>query len=74
MFSVITKLSGFFTELIHVVFLKYKDVSGMPGLCRPNDEGGFGFDYRAAMAIPTEWVKVRRLISLLFLVGPGHCC
>jgi len=32
----------------------------MPGLCRPIDEGGFGFDYRMAMAIPTVWIKVQR--------------
>ena len=31
----------------------------MPGLCRPVDEGGQGFDYRLAMAIPDMWIKVR---------------
>ncbi len=34
-----------------------EDVSGMPGLCRPVDEGGIGFDYRLAMGIPDFWVK-----------------
>ena len=34
-----------------------EDVSGMPLLCRPVDEGGFGFDYRLGMAIPDEWIK-----------------
>ena len=29
-----------------------EDVSGMPGLCRPIREGGFGFDYRLAMGVP----------------------
>ncbi|XP_037467527.1 1,4-alpha-glucan-branching enzyme, chloroplastic/amyloplastic-like [Triticum dicoccoides] len=33
-----------------------EDVSGMPVLCRPVDEGGVGFDYRQAMAIPERWV------------------
>ncbi|MDD4604204.1 MAG: alpha-amylase family glycosyl hydrolase, partial [Bacteroidales bacterium] len=34
-----------------------EDVSGMPGLCRPIREGGIGFDYRLAMAIPDYWIK-----------------
>ncbi|XP_040251154.1 1,4-alpha-glucan-branching enzyme, chloroplastic/amyloplastic-like isoform X2 [Aegilops tauschii subsp. strangulata] len=33
-----------------------EDVSVMPVLCRPVDEGGVGFDYRQAMAIPERWV------------------
>ncbi|KAL6593505.1 glycoside hydrolase [Neocallimastix californiae] len=35
-----------------------EDVSGMPTLCRPVDEGGVGFDYRLAMAIPDMWIKI----------------
>ncbi len=35
-----------------------EDVSGMPGLCRPIDEGGIGFDYRLAMGIPDYWIKL----------------
>ena len=35
-----------------------EDVSGMPGLCRPIDEGGFGFDYRLAMGLPDYWIKL----------------
>jgi len=35
-----------------------EDVSGMPGLCRPVEEGGVGFDYRLAMAIPDMWIKL----------------
>lgn len=34
-----------------------EDVSGMPGLCRTAEEGGFGFDYRLAMGIPDYWIK-----------------
>jgi 1,4-alpha-glucan branching enzyme len=34
-----------------------EDVSGMPTLCRPVEEGGFGFDYRLAMAIADMWIK-----------------
>lgn len=35
-----------------------EDVSGMPTLCRPVHEGGFGFDYRLAMAIPDMFIKL----------------
>lgn len=34
-----------------------EDVSGMPGLAAPIDEGGCGFDYRLAMGIPDCWFK-----------------
>jgi 1,4-alpha-glucan branching enzyme len=33
-----------------------EDVSGMPALGRPVSEGGVGFDYRLAMAIPDKWI------------------
>eukprot|EP00049_Salpingoeca_infusionum_P019162 m.360513 g.360513 ORF g.360513 m.360513 type:complete len:742 (+) comp19073_c0_seq1:41-2266(+) len=35
-----------------------EDVSGMPALCRPQDEGGLGFDYRLSMAVPDMWIKL----------------
>ena len=35
-----------------------EDMSGMPGLCRPIDEGGLGFSYRLAMGIPDHWIKL----------------
>jgi len=35
-----------------------EDVSGMPALCRPVEEGGVGFDYRLGMAIPDKWIKL----------------
>ncbi|EGG04427.1 family 13 glycoside hydrolase [Melampsora larici-populina 98AG31] len=35
-----------------------EDVSGMPGLCRPTEEGGVGFDYRLSMAVPDMWIKL----------------
>ena len=34
-----------------------EDVSGMPGICIPIDDGGIGFDYRLGMAIPDFWIK-----------------
>lgn len=30
----------------------------MPALCRPVSEGGGGFDYRLAMAIPDKWIEI----------------
>jgi 1,4-alpha-glucan branching enzyme len=30
----------------------------MPALCRPVPEGGVGFDYRLAMAVPDMWIKM----------------
>ncbi len=41
----------------HVITIA-EDVSGMPALCRPVEEGGVGFDYRLSMAIPDMWIKL----------------
>lgn len=35
-----------------------EDVSGMPGICSPVDDGGIGFDYRLGMSIPDYWIKI----------------
>lgn len=35
-----------------------EDVSGMPTLCCPFEEGGIDFDYRLAMAIPDKWIQM----------------
>ncbi|XP_078514469.1 1,4-alpha-glucan-branching enzyme [Lissotriton helveticus] len=35
-----------------------EDVSGMPALCCPIKQGGCGFDYRLAMAIPDKWIQI----------------
>lgn len=40
-----------------------EDVSGMPTLCRPVNEGGVGFDYRLAMAIPDKWIEYLKELS-----------
>ncbi|MEG1414582.1 MAG: alpha amylase C-terminal domain-containing protein [Mucinivorans sp.] len=34
-----------------------EDVSGMPGMAVAIEDGGIGFDYRLAMAIPDFWIK-----------------
>ncbi len=35
-----------------------EDVSGMPTLCVPVEDGGVGFDYRLAMAVPDMWIEI----------------
>lgn len=40
-----------------------EDVSGMPLLCRNHDDGGIGFDYRLAMAIPDKWIKLLKEVD-----------
>lgn len=35
-----------------------EEVSGVPGLALPFEEGGYGFDYRLAMNIPDFWIKI----------------
>lgn len=34
-----------------------EDMSGMPGMCLPVEEGGIGFDYRLSMGVPDLWIK-----------------
>lgn len=49
-------------ELIHEVaphaITIAEDVSGMPGLALPIDQGGAGFDYRFAMGVADHWIKL----------------
>ena len=49
-------------RLIHQVNPKAitiaEEVSGMPGLAAPVEDGGYGFDYRMAMNIPDYWIKM----------------
>ena len=35
-----------------------EDMSAMPGLCLPIEDGGIGFDYRLAMGIPDMWIRL----------------
>ena len=35
-----------------------EDMSGMPGMCLPIEEGGIGFDYRLSMGVPDMWIKL----------------
>ena len=49
-------------ELIHEVDPNAtaiaEDMSGMPGMCLPIEQGGIGFDYRLAMGEPDYWIKL----------------
>lgn len=35
-----------------------EDMSGMPGMCLPIEEGGIGFDYRLSMGMPDYWIRM----------------
>ncbi len=35
-----------------------EEMSGMPGLAMPTEDGGYGFDYRLAMGVPDYWVTL----------------
>ncbi|MBE7065494.1 MAG: 1,4-alpha-glucan-branching enzyme [Ruminococcaceae bacterium] len=35
-----------------------EDMSAMPGMCLPIEDGGIGFDYRLSMGIPDLWIKL----------------
>lgn len=48
-------------KLIHTLYPEAitiaEDVSGMPGLARSVEDGGYGFDYRMALNIPDFWIQ-----------------
>uniref|UniRef100_A0A7N5JDZ9 1,4-alpha-glucan-branching enzyme n=1 Tax=Ailuropoda melanoleuca TaxID=9646 RepID=A0A7N5JDZ9_AILME len=60
-------------HLIHTLYpdsiTVAEDVSGMPALCSPISQGGVGFDYRLAMAIPDKWIQVRFHVIFFFPVN-----
>ncbi len=35
-----------------------EDMSGMPGMCLPIEDGGGGFDYRLGMGLPDMWIRM----------------
>src|SRR5690606_10621113 len=37
-----------------------EDISGLPGLALPVDRGGGGFDYRFAMGISDQWIRLTK--------------
>ena len=50
------------TEMVRQVnpnaILIAEDMSAMPGMCLPIEEGGIGFDYRLAMGEPDMWIRL----------------
>ncbi len=40
-----------------------EDMSGMPGMCLPIEDGGIGFDYRLSMGVPDMWIKLLKTTS-----------
>ena len=38
-----------------------EDMSGMPGMCLPIEDGGIGFDYRLGMGLPDMWIKAVKM-------------
>lgn len=34
-----------------------EDMSAMPGMCLPIEDGGIGFDYRLGMGLPDMWIR-----------------
>ncbi len=34
-----------------------EDMSGMPGMCLPIEDGGIGFNYRLGMGLPDMWIR-----------------
>ena len=40
-----------------------EDMSGMPGMCLPIEDGGIGFDYRLGMGLPDMWIKTVKEVS-----------
>ncbi len=54
------------TEVVREVcphaILIAEDMSAMPGMCLPIQDGGVGFDYRLAMGQPDMWIKILKEI------------
>jgi 1,4-alpha-glucan branching enzyme len=54
-------------ELIHTTHPQAitiaEDISGLPGLALPNDDGGLGFDYRFAMGIADQWIRLTKDVA-----------
>jgi 1,4-alpha-glucan branching enzyme len=40
-----------------------EDISGLPGLALPGENGGVGFDYRFAMGIADQWIRLTKDVA-----------
>jgi 1,4-alpha-glucan branching enzyme len=56
--TTIAEVPSHYSPKLFVSSIFLQDVSGMPSVCRPVAEGGLGFDFRLAMAIPDKWIKL----------------
>ncbi len=49
-------------ELVHTInpnaITIAEDMSGMPGMCLPIEDGGIGFDFRLSMGVPDLFIKM----------------
>ena len=53
-----------------------EDMSGMPGMCLPIEEGGIGFDYRLGMGLPDMWISKTKQQDEFWDIGQmwGEMC
>ena len=55
------------TEMVRQVnpnaILIAEDMSAMPGMCLPIEDGGIGFDYRLAMGEPDLWIRLLKNVA-----------
>lgn len=49
--------NGLIHELKNDATTIAEEMSGMPGVASPVDDGGIGFDYRLSMGVPDYWIK-----------------
>ena len=40
-----------------------EDMSAMPGMCLPIEDGGIGFDYRLSMGTPDMWIRLIKTVA-----------
>ena len=54
-------------ELVHSIAPRAitiaEDISGLPGLALPQKAGGVGFDYRFAMGIADQWIRLTKDVA-----------
>lgn len=56
----LTLANGLIHELNPAAMTIAEDVSGLPGLAVPTEDGGVGFDFRFAMGVPDYWIQLTK--------------
>ncbi len=59
-FTYLTLANHLIHELMPSAMTIAEDVSGLPGLAVPEEEGGVGFDFRFAMGVPDYWIQLTK--------------